>query len=133
MLEFWTSSENNFKINLNTNIQGKLWKNKICSKRIWSETWILFLALNNIHLLRVFGKSLRNNAPPKILSSSPLWCFLQYHQRYSLSYTTYATNASRVTTLPTLTHYPRHPHWHVFQAITSTTQPKLAHHPRLSR
>ena len=37
-------------------------KNKICSKCI-----ILFLALNNINFLRVFGKNLRNNVPPTVL------------------------------------------------------------------
>ena len=36
-------------------------------------TWILFLALNNTYFLRVSGNSLRNNATPTILSSSPPW------------------------------------------------------------
>ena len=45
-------------------------KNKICSKCIWPETWILFLALSNIHFLPVFGKSLRNYALPTTPSSS---------------------------------------------------------------
>ena len=47
-------------------------KNKICSKCIWPETWILFQALNNIRFRPVFGKRLRNNALPTILSISPL-------------------------------------------------------------
>ena len=68
-----------------------------------------FLALNNIYFLRVFGKSLRNNAPPTILSSTPPRYLLQYHQRYSLKYITHATHASKLTMLPTVTHHPRHP------------------------
>ena len=42
-------------------------------KCISRETWTLFLALNNIHFLRVLGKSLRNNATSTILSSAPPW------------------------------------------------------------
>ena len=45
---------------------------------------IFFLDLNNIHFLRGLGKSLRNNAPPAILSNTAFWYFLQYKQSYSL-------------------------------------------------
>ena len=38
-----------------------------------------FLVWNNIRFMRAFGKSLRNNAPPTILSSTPPWHLLQYH------------------------------------------------------
>ena len=58
-----------------------------------------------------FWKSSRKNAQPTILSSSPLWYFLQYHQRYSFQYATRATLASSPTTLSTLAHFQRHPHW----------------------
>ena len=75
-----TTLENNFKFKY----PRETLKNKICLEYIWSETWILFLALNNIHFQRVLGKSLRNNAPPTILSNAPSWYFLQYYQRYSL-------------------------------------------------
>ena len=68
------------------------------------ETWILFSALNNVHFLRVFGKSLRNNAAPTILSSSPLWYIFQYHQHYSLQNATHNTHASTTFTLPLLAH-----------------------------
>ena len=71
---------------------------------------ILFLALKNIHLLRVLGKSLRNNAPPTILSNTPSWYFLQYHQRYLLQYATHAAHISTSLTLPILALHPR---WHV--------------------
>ena len=37
---------------------------------IWPETWILFLALKNIHFLLVLGKSSRKNASPTILSNT---------------------------------------------------------------
>ena len=66
--------------------------------------------LNNIHFLRVFGKSLRNNAPSTMLSSSPPWYFHQYHKRFSLQYATHAMHAGTPTTLTTLAHHPGHPH-----------------------
>ena len=75
---------------------------------IWPETGIFFPALNNIHFLRVFGKSLRNNAPPTILSSSPPWYFLQCHQHYSLS---------TLPTPPMLAHQPPYPRWHTTHII----------------
>ena len=66
MPEFWIYSGNNFKI--------ETLKNKICSTCLWPETWILFLALNYIHFVPLFGKSLRDNAPPTILySSTPIF------------------------------------------------------------
>ena len=75
---FWKQLWNTFKFKY----PGETLKNKIFSKCIWPETWILFLVLNNIHSLPVFVKSLRNNALPTTLFSS-LQYFLQYHQRYS--------------------------------------------------
>ena len=45
-----------------------------------------------------------------ILSNTPSWYFLQYHQRYSLQYATHATHVSTSLTLPILAHHPR---WHV--------------------
>ena len=77
------------------------------------ETRILFLALNNIHFLLVLGKSLRNNAPPTILSNTPSWYFLQYHQRYSLQYASHANHVSILSALPTLVLYPYQSRWHV--------------------
>ena len=73
-----------------------------------------------------FGKSLRNNAQPTILSGSPPWYFLQYHQRYSLKYATHATHNGTPTTLNTLAHHPRHPRWQVTHASTPPTSPTLA-------
>ena len=75
-----TALKNNFKFKY----PRETLKNKICLEYIRPETWILFLALNNIHFLRVLEKSFRNNAPPVILSNPPSWCFPQYHKRYSL-------------------------------------------------
>ena len=68
------------------------------------------VALNSIHCLRVLGKSLRNNAPPRILSNTSSWYFLQYHQRYSLQYATHSTHVSTSLTLPILAYHPR---WHL--------------------
>ena len=82
-------------------------------KCISPETWILFLALNNIHFLLVFGKSLRNNAPPMILSNTPPWYFQQYHQRYSL------WCVARAST----------PCWHSACVTDAGMSPALAHHP----
>ena len=79
-----------------------------------------FLALKNIHFLRVLGKSSRNNARLIILSNTPSWYFLQYHQRYLLQYATHTTHVSTPPTLPTLAHH------HVTHA---GTQPTLARHP----
>ena len=67
--------------------------------------------------------------------------FLQYHQRYSPTW--YATHANTSTTLPMLTHQPRHPYCHSLtlacqprnldklatHASTRPTRPKLARHP----
>ena len=102
-------------------------------------------------------KSLRNNAPPTILSNTPSRYFLQYYQRFSLQYATHATHVSTSLTLPMLEHHPR---WHVTLTLllrnpcqhvnhigTSltlarhpskhTTQasmpPTHAHHPRYAR
>ena len=77
----------------------------VCENDLKSE--FFFLALNNIHFLRVLGKSLRNSAPPTILSNTPSWYFLQFHQRYSLQYATLAIHASTSLTLPMLAHHPR--------------------------
>ena len=71
-------------------------------------TWKLnsFHILNSIHFLRGFGKSLRNNAPPTILSRSPPWYFLKYHQGHSLYNATHAILARTQTTLPKLARHP---------------------------
>ena len=45
-----------------------------------------------------------------ILSNTRSWYFLQYHQRYSLQYSTHATHVSTALTLPILADHPR---WHV--------------------
>ena len=105
---FWNQLYKKFKF--------KYVKNKMCSKHIWPEFRILFLALNNINFLRVLGKSLRNNALPTILRSTPPSYFLQYHLRYSLKYVTHATHTSISPTVPTLTHSLCHPHWYVILA-----------------
>ena len=108
---------------------------------IWPETCILFLALNNnIHLLLVSGKILRSNAPRTILPNTPSQYFLQYHQRYSLQYASYANQVSTPSTLPTLMRHPCHPHWHATlshdphnprQHVTlPVTSPTLARHQR---
>ena len=99
---------------------------------------MFFLALNNIHFLLILGKSLRNNAPPTILSNTPSWYFLQYHQCYSLQYASHAKHVSTPSTLHTLVHHPCHPHWHVIlvhrphntrQHVTHTgALPTLARH-----
>ena len=93
------------------------------------------VALNNIHFLRVLGKSLRNNAPPTILFNTSSWYFLQYHQRYLFQYSTLSTHVSTSLTLPILTHHPRcyltlarrlrNPRQHVNHTGTSL---KLARH-----
>ena len=84
---------------------------------------MLFLALNNINFQLVLRKSLRKNTSPMILSNTPSWYFLQYHQRYSLQYTSHANHVSTPFTLPTLVHHPCHPRWHV-------TQARCPHNPR---
>ena len=73
-----------------------------------------------------------------ILSNTPFWYFLQYHQRYSLQYASHANYVSTPSTLPTLVHHPCHPRWHVTQAcrpynprqhVTHTgASPMLARH-----
>ena len=79
-----------------------------------------------------------------ILYSTPPWYLLQYHQRYSLQCTTYATNATKpamsstfhtihVThtgTLPKQAFHPRKHATHATHANTPTTTPTLAHYPR---
>ena len=67
-----------------------------------------------------FRKSLKNHAPLTILSNTPAWYFLQYHQCYSLQY---ASHAKHPSTLPTLVHHPFHPGWQV----------TLARHPHNPR
>ena len=114
----------------------KFLKNEICSMRIRPETWILFLALNNIFFLWAFGKSLRNNAPRTIPSSTLPWYLLKYHQRYSryqkqstpstlpkqpcypCCYTTHVTHTGLS---PTLARHPRNPRWHT----THTSMPPI--------
>ena len=94
---------------------GVALKYKICSKCIWSETWILFLVLNNIHFLWAFGKSLRNNAPPTILSStlvfpaiSPTLLTLVRHPHWRI---TNLSHADKPLMSPTLVCHPRHTRW----------------------
>ena len=88
------------KITLKFKYPRETLKNKICSRCLWLITLIIFLFLNNIHFLRILGKSLRNNEPPTILSSKSPWLFLQYHQHYSLS---------TPHTLLTMAHHSHHP------------------------
>ena len=116
----------------------KTLKNEICLECIWPETWIVFLALKNIHFLRVLGKSLRNNAPSTILPNTPSWYFLQYHQRYSPQYPTHTTHVNTPPTLSTLAHHPRQPCWYVtlarrprnprWHVTHAGTSPTLARH-----
>ena len=56
--------------------------------------------------------------------------FLQYYQRLSLQYATYATHASTPTALPTLAHQPRHPLQHAIHTSTLPTPPTQARHSR---
>ena len=110
---FWKQLYNTFKFKY----LGETLKNKICSKCIWPETWIIFLALKNIDFLSAFGKSLRNIALPTTLSSSlPIFPPIS-----PTLFTLYATDASTSTTLPKLAHQPRHHRWHVTHASMSTT------------
>ena len=76
-----------------------------------------FLTLNNIHFLRVFGKSLRNNAPPRILSSSP-------------TIFPHATHASTIITLPMPARQPRHPRQRANHVTHVSMPPTLARQPR---
>ena len=62
-----------------------------------------------------------------ILSNTPSWYFLQYHQRYSLQYASHANHVSTPSTLPTLMHHPCHPRQHVTHTGMS---PMLARHQR---
>ena len=61
--------ETTLKSNFKFNYPRETLKKKICLECIWLETWIIFLALNNIQFLRVLENSLRNNAPPTVLSN----------------------------------------------------------------
>ena len=90
--------------------QRETLKNKIYLECIWPETWILFLALNNIHFLRVLEKSFRNNAPPMILSNPPSWCFPNI---------TNGTPFSRPPMPPTLAHRSLYPFWRTTHVGTS--------------
>ena len=74
---------------------------------LWLKTWILFLALNNIHILRVFGKSLTNNTPSSIMSNSP---------------PIFASHFSTPPTPLTLVHQPPYPSWHT-NCVTHTSSP----------
>ena len=139
MPELWICFGNNFKIALNSNILKTL-KNKICSKCMWPETWILFLALSNTYFLWAFGKSLRNSARPTILSStlafpaiSPMLLTLVCHPRYHI---THLTHAGTPHTSPTLACHPHRPHKHVTHASTPPTPPtpaRIARHFSNSR
>ena len=121
MPEFWICSGNNLKITFNLNIQGKLQKITYVRRIYYLKPKSFF------QLLRASGKSLRNKEPPTILSSASPWYFLQYHQRYSLQYT---SHNSTQTTIPTLAYYPRHSSWHVTDV---SIPPMLARHPRYPR
>ena len=78
----------------------------ICSNWIWTETRIIFPALSNFHFLRVFGKSLRNNAPPTILSSLPP------------GIASNITNANHFSTPPKLVHQPPYSRWHTTNGLS---------------
>ena len=116
LLGFWIcqSSESVLEITLKNNFKFKYpretLKNKICLEYIRPETWILFLALNNIHFLRVLEKSFRNNAPPMILSNPPSWCFPNI---------TNGTPFSRPPMPPTLAHRSLYPFWRTTHVGTS--------------
>ena len=103
---FWKQLSNNFKFK---NPEETL-KNKICSKCMWPETWILFLALNNAYFLRVLGTSLRNNAPPTILLPpiSPTLLTLVCQPRQPRQHTNHLNHADTPPTSPTLARIPRH-------------------------
>ena len=72
-------------------------------------TWNLnsFSSFEQYSFAVSFWRDLENNAPLTLLSSSPPWYFLQYHQRY----TTHTTHASTPTTLP---------RWHTTNAFSPT-------------
>ena len=73
-------------------------------------TWNLssFSSFEQFHFLRVFGKSLRNNAPPTILS---------HHPGISSSIIN-ATHFSTLPTTPTLAHQPPYPRWHTTNILS---------------
>ena len=98
-------------------------ENEICSTCIFPKTLIIFLLLNNIHFLYVFGESLRNNAPPTILSSTPPSYLVQYRQRYSLQYTTHISHANKPTKSLTLASDLRQ---HATNVTHVSTPPKQA-------
>ena len=78
----------------------------MCSKPAWPETSILFLALSNIHFLRVLRKSLRNNAP-----------------------LVFSTLVFSPVSPPTLAHYPPYSRWHTTHVNHTGTSPALTLHP----
>ena len=104
------------------------------------ETRFFFLVLNNIYFLWAFGKSLRNNAPPSILSSILVFPAVSpallthfstpptqaHHSPYPRKPITYLTHAGTPPTSPTLSIHPHHPRWHATHASTPLM---LALHP----
>ena len=87
-------------------------KNKIFLECMWPETWILFLALNNIYFLQGLGERLRNNEPPTILSNK--------HSGISFN----ITKATHFSLLPALAHRQLYARWHsITQARHTSTPP----------
>ena len=129
MPEFWIYSGNNF---FKFKYPEETLKNKICSKCIWPETWILFLALNNIHFLPVFEKSLRNNALPTTLPSSlpifppisPTLFTLVRRPRWRMGHVTRAGAPAASPSLPCC------PHWGVSRVARVSAPSALACCPR---
>ena len=145
---------NNFKLKFK-----KIRYDRMC---IWSETWILFLALSNIHFLWDFGKSLRNNSPPTYcLAHDPSICsnitnathFSTLHTRHQCYQTNlrnhvstpftqacssghlskHTTHSSHVNTLPIPPTLACHPCKDTTHATHAITLPMQARYPRHPR
>ena len=110
MPEFWIYYENNLKNNFKFKYPKETLKNKICLECIQPETWILFLALNNIHFLRVLGNSLE-------IMHHPQYC-LKHHPGI-FSNITNATHFRKPSMPPMLAHCSLYPYWRTPQAGTS--------------
>ena len=111
-----------------------IYSNKLLLLFVWSSTLKKEKkkkALNNIHFLPVFGKSLRNNVLPTKLSSSlpvfpPISLTLFFLVRHPHQHITHLTHADIATTSQSLPFHQRQHVNHVTQVSTSPTQ---AHHP----
>ena len=84
---------------------------------VFFQLWTIFFSCEVLKI------SLRSNAPPKIMSSTPPWYLLLHHQCYSLKYTTHATHTSKPNLLPMLAHHPCHTCLHATHVTTLTRHP----------